>query len=342
MTYLLLRFSSIGNVAMTVPVVASLANAHANNTFVYVAQKKLGAMFDECPNVHFVEVEFQGKHAGLGGMQKLYRQIVKQYDVDCVLDLQHNWKTSFFSFLFRVRGKKVYSLNKCMREKKWMVRHGVKKSQAIVAEIWRYADVFAKAGMKWNGDFKPLKSQPELQSRIQELFGEKRCKWLGIAPFAKYKSNMLPYRLMKEVIAHFSSSEDIRVFLFGAGKIESEMLRQWSTIFDNVTCVAGNLRLEEEFELMRHLDLMLCMDSANQHLASLVGLRAMTIWGGTHPALGYYGWGQDEGDSFQKDLACRPCSVNGTNECKRGDYACLKYDVEKILLTVEKALKEKE
>ena len=339
MTYLVLRFSSIGNVAMTVPVVVTLAASHPQHTFIYVSQKKLAPMFSSVPNVHFVEADFQGRHSGIGGLKSLYRQIAEQWQVDAVLDLQHNWKTTLFSLQYSLRNIKVYALHTYLRQKKSIVRNGVKHAQWLPLEVWRYAEVFARVGMKWDGDFKPLAGQSQLCEKISRTYGEKTCKWLGIAPFAKYKSNMLPYRLTKEIIAYFASKNDVRVFLFGAGKIESEMLRQWATIFENVTCVAGNLQLDEEFELMRHLDLMLCMDSANQHLASLVGLRAVSIWGGTHPALGYYGWGQSSEDILQKDLPCRPCSINGTHECYRSDFACLQHEVSYIISAVENCLK---
>ena len=339
MTYLVLRFSSIGNVAMTVPVVATLAHEHPNDTFVYVSQKKLAAMFSGVPNVHFFELDFQGKHGGFLGLRRLYKQITDEWSVDYVVDLQHSWKTRLFSVFFRMRRKPVYSLCEEKRSKKTFVQKGAKGLQALRSEIWRYADVFSQVGLNWKGYFQPMLTDPLLSARIEVMYGEKVGKWIGIAPFAKYKSNVLPYRLTKEVIAHFASRDDVRVFLFGAGRVESEMLRQWSMIFSDVTCVAVNLRLEEEFELMRHLDVMLCMDSANQHLASLVGLRAVSIWGGTHPDVGYSAWAQREDDILQLDVACRPCSVNGVNECKRGDFACMNHDVGHIISVVENCLK---
>ena len=337
MTYLVLRFSSIGNVAMTVPVVASLACQHPNDTFVYVSQKKLAAMFAGAPNVQYVEADFQGNHAGLAGMRKLYKQITNQWNIDCVIDLQHSRKTILFASFFRLKRKPIYVRRDAQRSKLRMVKHEG-DAHPIIGESSYYAEVFAQAGLKWSGSFQQLPTNPQLLDKIQTLYGDKQGKWIGIAPFAKYKSNMLPYRITKEVIAYFAAQPDVRVFLFGAGRVESEMLRQWATIYKDVTCVAGNLQLDEEFELMRHLDVMVCMDSANQHLASLVGLRAITIWGATHPQMGYAAWGQQSVDMLQKPIECRPCTINGTNECKRGDCACLKHDAKHIIHEVERAL----
>lgn len=65
------------------------------------------------------------------------------------------------------------------------------------------------------------------------------------------------------------------------------------------------------------------MDSANMHLASLVGLRTVSVWGATHPYTGFLGWRQRTRDVVQLDMTCRPCSVFGDRPCFRGDYHCL-------------------
>ena len=69
---------------------------------------------------------------------------------------------------------------------------------------------------------------------------------------------------------------------------------------------------------------MLTMESANMHLASLVDLQAMTIWGPTSPACGYQGYNQVVQDDIQLEMDCRPCSITGDKPCKYGDYRCLR------------------
>jgi ADP-heptose:LPS heptosyltransferase len=75
---------------------------------------------------------------------------------------------------------------------------------------------------------------------------------------------------------------------------------------------------------MNQMDLMVSMDSANMHLASLVNTPVISIWGATHPYAGFYGFNQDESNAIQIDLPCRPCSIFGNKPCCRGDYACLR------------------
>jgi hypothetical protein len=87
-----------------------------------------------------------------------------------------------------------------------------------------------------------------------------------------------------------------------------------------------------ELELMRKLDVMICMDSANQHLSSLVGLRAVSVWCGTHPMIGFAGWKQKPEDIVQRnDLRCSPCTCHGTNHCRYGNFACRDIKAETIV-----------
>ena len=74
---------------------------------------------------------------------------------------------------------------------------------------------------------------------------------------------------------------------------------------------------------MSHLDLMISMDSANMHLASLVNTPVVSVWGATHPYAGFLGWNQSPENIVQTDLPCRPCSVYGRKQCLRGDIACM-------------------
>ena len=68
---------------------------------------------------------------------------------------------------------------------------------------------------------------------------------------------------------------------------------------------------------------MLCMDSANMHMASLAGVPAISIWGATSPLAGFLGWRQSKEDCIELQLNCRPCSIFGNKPCKFGDYRCM-------------------
>jgi len=326
MTYLIIRLATLGNVAMTVPVVASLSKRYPNDRFIVASKKDLAAMFASMPNVEFREVD---NHLGWKGVFAIWR--AWRDEIDAVIDLQDLPRTRLFDLLMWLSGKKVTKVRYGRFHKHLITKLGVWKKQ-LPSEFERYEDAFRRAGLETDERFTAITKNLAASKKVIERFGEKKGRWIGLAPFAKSRSNMLPYRVTKEVIERLTKDKKTRVFLFGAGKIECEMLRQWSTVFPNTTSVAGQLKLKEELELMRMLDVMICMDSANQHLSSLVGLRAISVWCATHPMIGFAGWKQAPDDIIQRhDLRCRPCTCHGTNHCRYGNYACRQIEAETIV-----------
>ena len=126
----------------------------------------------------------------------------------------------------------------------------------------------------------------------------------------------------------------VEIILFG-GRADDEqsVMRQWAEKYPNVHLASEYCKnLREELRLMAELDVMVSMDSANMHLASLVGTRVVSIWGATHPYAGFLGWGQSMDDCIQRnDLKCRPCSIYGNKPCLRGDMACMDISPETIV-----------
>ena len=139
---------------------------------------------------------------------------------------------------------------------------------------------------------------------------------------------------MEQVVALLSAEGT--VILFGGKGKEEDTMRAWAQKYNNVFLakdpeVAGisgvssspNAGLSYELDLMRRLTVMLSMDSANMHLASLVGTRVVSIWGATHPYAGFLGWQQSPEDCIQLDMPCRPCSIYGNKPCIYKDHRCM-------------------
>ena len=326
MTYLIIRLATLGNVAMTVPVVASLSKRYPNDRFIIASKKKLGAMFASMPNVIFHEVD---NHLNWRGVWRLWKML--RHDTDAIIDLQDIPRTRVLDALMLFSGKRVTRVHYGRFRKHLITLFGIQRA-SLPTEFERYKNAFRRAGLETDDSFEALKINQETAAAVNERFGAKEGQWIGLAPFAKSKSNMLPYRVTKEIIERLTQDPETHVFLFGAGKIECEMLRQWSSVFPRTQSVAGLLSLGEELELMRRLDVMICMDSANQHLSSLVGLRAVSVWCATHPIIGFMGWKQRPEDIIQRsDLRCRPCSCHGTDHCRYGNYACRQIEAETII-----------
>lgn len=326
MTYLILRLATLGNVAMTVPVIASLSRRYPNDRFVVASKKDLASMFASMPNVEFREVDNHIDWKGIFALWRAWRD-----EIDAVIDLQDLPRTRVFDQLMWLSGKRVTRVHYGRFRKHLITKLGIGKKQ-LPSEFERYDDAFRRAGLVTDDAFEAIPTNSAAAKKVKERFGEKDGRWIGLAPFAKSRSNMLPYRVTKDIIEILIKDKHTHIFLFGAGEIECEMLRQWASVFPRTISVAGCLKLKEELELMRMLDVMICMDSANQHLSSLVGLRAISVWCATHPMIGFAGWKQRPDDIIQRhDLQCRPCTCHGTNHCRYGNYACRQIEAETIV-----------
>lgn len=343
MTYLVIRFSTVGSVAMLYPLILSLSAHYPHDKFVVVSES-LQALFGNMPNVDFVDAKAEKGRWKTTRMWSLSKKLKRDYDIDYVVDLQDSRASQFLRRLLWSSCKEVVVMKKHRKRRELLIKQGYAQSEPLLTEFELYRDAFAEVGLEAKFDFDVLPHDKEADLRINLLFGNKPAeeKWIGIAPFAKHKTNMLPYKLLKTVISDLSKRQQTKIFLFGAGEIENEILNQWASVYDNTYSISGKYSLKEELSLMRQLDLMVCMDSANQHFASLVGLRALTIWCGTHPYAGFYGWKQSPEDCMQKELPCRPCTLHGKEKCRLGTFECQDFSADEIIKRADQCLNKQE
>lgn len=339
MKVLLIRFSALGDVAMTLPVVWSLARQYPDLKITILSRKSFGALFELLPpNVDFIGADFKVEHRGVMGLHRLFYKVLNPLKFDYVADLHWVLRSMILGFRFRLAGIPIAHIEKGRAQKEKLTRRDEKEFVPLRTSFERYADVFAKLGFPIKFDFTSIFEEKGDLSVISDFTGPKGMdRWIGIAPFAKHKGKMYPLNKMEEIVAYFEKQPQLKLFLFGAGSEEREVLNKWKAKYPLVLVAEGNLRMKTELILMSHLDVMISMDSANMHLASLVGTPVVSIWGATHPFAGFLGWKQKESNCVQVDLDCRPCSVFGNKPCFRGDFACMNsIDTQTIIDCVEK------
>lgn len=322
---LVIRFSALGDVAMTVPVIYSLAVQYPQHEITVLSRAVLQPLFQGLPaNVSFIGADLTGKHRGLWGLNSLYSEL-KSRRFDYVADFHNVLRTKYLCWRFRLANIPVASICKGREGKKKLIRRRHKVMENQKSSFRRYADVLEKLGFPVLLNFVSIYGEGKGDfSQIEAVVGSKgKQKWIGVAPFAKHVGKIYPIELQEEVIAHFAANPDVKVFLFGGGQKEQEVFDSWTAKYPSVVSMIGKLNMRTELNLMSHLDVMLSMDSANMHLASLVNIPVISVWGATHPYAGFMGWKQLPVNTVQLDMQCRPCSVYGKKPCWRGDYACL-------------------
>ena len=92
---------------------------------------------------------------------------------------------------------------------------------------------------------------------------------------------------MQKVIDELALNPENKMLLFGGGKSEIDILNQFASKNENVINCGGKLSFEQELQLISNLNLMLSMDSGNAHIAAMLGVNVITLWGATHPYAGF-------------------------------------------------------
>jgi ADP-heptose:LPS heptosyltransferase len=317
----------MGDVAMTIPVMKQVLEDNADVEIVFVTNRNWGALCAGIPRLTFFPADVKGTHKGVKGLYCLFREIKKAYCIHAVADLHNVLRSKIIRTFFRLSGTTVASIDKGRAEKKALTRREQKILQPLTSTIERYAVVFRQLGLRCDMGHKPVFPPRALTASITAVTGVKGAeKWIGMAPFATYREKMYPLEKMTAVLEMLLAAPTQRVLLMGGGKQEVALLTELSAKYPQAIVVAGRFSLTEEMAVISQLDVMISMDSANMHLASLFGIPVVSVWGATHPFAGFMGYAQAADNAVQiEDLTCRPCSVFGNKPCFRGDHACMEW-----------------
>ena len=336
---LIIRFSALGDVAMTIPVVYSLAKQYPQHEITVLSRGTLQPLFQGLPsNVSFMGADLVGKYNGIRGLNALYSEL-KEKKFDYIADFHDVLRTKYLRLRFRMAGIPVDYIHKGRKKKHQLVRRCHKVIENLKSSFRRYEEVLERLGFPVMLNFTSIYGEGKGDfSLIESVTGSKHegIKWIGIAPFAKHEGKIYPLELQEQVVAHFANRQDVKVFLFGGGAKEQAVFDAWRQKYPTIISMIGKLDMNTELNMMSHLDVMLSMDSANMHLASLVNTPVVSVWGATHPYAGFMGWKQLPINAVQLDLPCRPCSVYGQKPCFRKDYACMRQiQPEQIIRKIE-------
>ncbi len=334
---LVFRFSSLGDVAMTYPVLKTLTETHPEIKIQLVSRPFFAPIFKHLPKIEFIPASVDTTYKGLPGLYKLFKDL-KTGNLDLVADLHDVLRTKVLRNFFRLTGTPVYVIDKGRKEKKHLVRTPLEHNRPLKSTHERYTDVFRKAGFPLDLSlFKPEK--PLLDSPVKLFLAPFfKTKLIGVAPLAKHPGKQYPLGGTKEAIRLIlEENRDAVVFLFGSPD-EKPILDSIIPDPHRVFNLAGMFSFAEELQIISRLDIMLSMDSGNGHLAANYGIPVITVWGITHPYAGFAPFGQTPDRQILPDIKkfpMLPCSIYGNKICpgyeKIWDDILPEYIAEKVL-----------
>jgi ADP-heptose:LPS heptosyltransferase len=324
MRLLVIRLSSMGDVALTAPVIRAMGKQHPDTEMVLLTREAYSPFFTSIEGVTIFPADLRDRHRGIRGLFRLFWDLRTGGGFDHVIDLHNVLRSKVIRFLFRLAGVPSSVIWKG-RQKKRMVISGRKKVK-LKHSVERYREVFERGGFPIVFEEGPwiVPSDAALAKTVSLVPGDEGLL-VGVAPFAKHRLKMWPADNMAALLNMIAGNHKVRIILFG-GSEESTGLAVIQAKVPGTLNFAGKLTLNEELALMSRLDIMIAMDSANMHMAALAGARVVSIWGGTDPLTGFGAWRQPGGYFISipvDQLTCRPCTVYGKGECRRGDFACM-------------------
>lgn len=311
---LVVRLSAMGDVAMLPHAIRALKAAYPD-VKVTVATRRLFEPFFEGLDVSFLPVE-KREYDGWKNIRDLSRKM-RALGIDAFADTHGVWRTIFVRIWLWLHGIRVAWIRKGRIEKWFRVGYCNSNVAPLKHSVIRYCDVFRDLGFVFPDP------SPALKQERPNPMGKKEGVWIGFAPFSAHQGKTYPKGLREEAVRLLAEKYD-RVFVHSGGGKEAEFAHAMEREYPNVTAVNGKVGgLGEEMNLISNLDCVVSMDSLVMHLASLMATPVVSVWGATHPKLGFLGYGCDPEGVLQEEIKCRPCSTYGNKKCKYGDYHCI-------------------
>jgi ADP-heptose:LPS heptosyltransferase len=242
---IVIRLSAMGDVAMTVPVLRALTVQYPHVKVTIVSREVFRPFFDDMPNVDFFAADVKGRHKGFMGLIRLYREL-KKHKADAVADLHNVLRSKIVTALFKLTGIKTVTVDKARSQKKALTRAENKIFKPLMPVTQRYAGVFKAVGFEVDLSKPFFSESKQLTKDVLAVTGEKDRKWIGIAPFAQHQGKVYPQDLMQQVMDALAANNEYKLFLFGGGKKETEILQQFAGDKVNVIVVAGKLKMKQE------------------------------------------------------------------------------------------------
>lgn len=309
--FLIIRFSSIGDIVLTTPVVRCLKKQLPDSEIHFLTKQSFGTIVENNPYIDKVHL--------LAHSWETVVHELKQENYDYIIDLHHNLRTLR---LKKDLGVKSFPFNK-LNIRKWIYTNFKWNTMPDVHIVDRYMKTVESFGAVNDGEgldyFIPAKDE----IRQKDIPASHQLGYIGIVIGAAHYTKKLPVDKLKELC----SKIDHPLILLG-GKEDNEIGKQITSIDPiRIYNACGKFNLNESADLVRKSKLIITHDTGLMHIAAAFRKKIISVWGNTVPEFGmhpYYGNQTVQNSQFEiNGLRCRPCSKIGYAKCPRGHFKCM-------------------
>ena len=320
MKILVLRFSSIGDIVLTTPVVRALARQLPGAEVHFATKPAYRGLLEANPYVAKVHL--------LGGSLRELVQQLKAEKFDYVVDLHHNLRTLLIT---RQLGVKSSSFDK-LNWQKWLLVNAKIDRLPRVHIVQRYLAAAAPLGVHDDGQgldyFIPADQEIDLAS----LPAPFAAGYVAVAIGAQHATKRLPLeklvelcqRLAPRPVILLGGPEDAPVAEAIMAAVSQENSLSHSVTQSLIANGCGRYSLHQSASLLRQAELVVSHDTGLMHIAAAFGRPIVSIWGNTVPEFGMYPFRTEYQVLEVAGLSCRPCSKIGFDKCPQGHFKCMR------------------
>lgn len=310
MKILVVRFSSIGDIVLTTPVLRCIKQQLKDVELHYVTKHNFLSVIE---NNIYVDKVFTIKDS----LKDVIPQLKKE-NYDYVIDLHHNIRTLK---LKTALGKKSFSFNKLNWEK-FLIVNFKKNKLPPIHIVDRYFETLQSLGVKNDGKgldyFINEKDEVDIPSSLPTLFHE---DYNALVVGGSYFTKQIPINKLKEICA----KSTLPLVLLG-GKEDAAIAEQVYQLHKNKTInLCGKLNLNQSASIIQQANKVITSDTGLMHIAAAYKKDIISLWGNTIPefGMGPYLAGTNSEVWEVKNLSCRPCSKLGYKKCPKGHFKCM-------------------
>ncbi len=317
MKFLIIRFSSIGDIVLTTPVVRCLKKQLANAEIHFLIKSSFRPIVNSNPyidRIHYLE----------NSLADTIKELKKE-DFDYIIDLQHNVRSMKVK---NALGKKSFSFNKLNIEK-WLYTNLKWNKLPAIHIVDRYMQTVESFGVKNDGEGLDYFIADDERVKETDIPASHQAGFVGIVIGAALNTKKYPLHKLKELC----EALDHPVILLGG--LEDAEEGERIAALDNIKIynACGKYSLNESADLVRRAKLIVTNDTGLMHIAAAFKKPVVSLWGNTVPEFGMYPY---YGDNYLsrleqppydiveiRDLSCRPCSKIGYDKCPKSHFKCM-------------------
>lgn len=311
MKILVLRFSSIGDIVLTTPVLRCLRKKYPGAEIHYATKPQFADVLKHNP--HITQLHLLSSSL-LGFIQQL-----KNEEFDYLIDLHNNQRTMVIKWLLGIPSFSFPKLNL----KKWLLVNFKINQLPQTHIVDRYFETVAQLGVKNDGeglDYFISKNDALPDHTLPTTFQNGYVAWVV---GAKQKTKQFPATKIIETIQQFAAQQ-LPVALLGGQEDEPTASEIISALPDlSIINLCGKLSLNQSASVVQQSKLVVTNDTGLMHIAAAFKKPTICIWGNTIPDLGMYPYKTPHFNFQVSGLSCRPCSKLGYSECPKKHFNCM-------------------